>query len=667
MSHPPIFMKKSPTSFWCLVLSLLAGVAALTAPLRAQTAGQTLTLSPGWNAVWLEVEPVNAAGQAKAPEDVFDNPAIQTVTSPKPLSGLAEFFASDPDSATTFNEDEWQQWKRNDVTGSNNLSLVSGNRPYLVQVAAGSPVVLTLTGKASFYRPNWTPDRYNLVGFGLQGTPTFDAFFGPSGTKHPVSKIFTLNAATGNWEHVTGSAQMASGQAYWVFCSGQSSYAGPVAVDFDRAATGQLNFGGSLDTVMVGRGTDALELDLEEIVFTNTGAAAATPDLDLITPDSGSGNLSLYVVNPGTTTLGYGRGNQVDSAPGAGASASLGKTVGSNQTTILTLGAKRNWNDNLPRTNVYRLKTGANGASFWLPVTAIPSEVVLPSVGTPSNEVSGLWVGEVIFDSSTSIVEDGAPVRPTSGTAPTRIMVHSDGNGAVRLLSQVTIMQTKTADTTVTPAPVLVVDAAKIPYFEGVKERSGKKVGLRIEAVAYDMPRKLDGVSQGNLIEDPKFLTLTTLSPALQAALGQDASTRTPAQNTLIASSSSTIAAAKATIPDLLPNYLLSSMGRPPKLVEAYDLTAPMSGAVGAGQTLTANLTLDPFHRSNPFRHAFHHDLAKGPQIKRTLSVTFDSDQAVPGRLRGVCTETINGLIQSNLTLTGRVEFSRVSTVDSLN
>jgi hypothetical protein len=228
-------------------------------------------------------------------------------------------------------------------------------------------------------------------------------------------------------------------------------------------------------------------------------------------------------------------------------------------------------------------------------------------------------------------------------------------------------MQTKTADPAIAPAPVLVVDNAKIPFFEGIKERRGKRVGLRIEAVAYDMPRKLDGVSQGNLIEDPKFLTLTTLSPALQAALGQDPSTRTTTQKNLITSSASAIAAAKLTIPNLLPNYLLSSAGRPPKLVEAYDLTAPMSGAVGAGQTVSGGLTLDPFHRSNPFRHAYHHDLAKGPQINRILSVTFDADQPVPGRLRGTCTETINGLIKTNLTLTGRVELSRVSPVDSLN
>ncbi len=668
MSHPLILMKKSPSSFRCTVVSLLAGVVALAAPVSAQTADQTLTLTAGWNAVWLEVEPVDASGRTKTAEEVFNNPSIQIVATPKPLTGLAEFFASEPGAITTFNQEEWLQWKRNDPAGLNNLSLAYGNRPYLVQVAPGSPVVLTLTGKASFFRPTWTPDRYNLVGFGLQGTPTFDAFFGPSGTKHPVSKIFSLNASTGNWEQVSGTAQMASGRAYWVFSSGPSNYMGPVSVDFDFATVGKLDFAGPLDTVVVGSGVDALELDLEEIVFSNAGSAAVTPELDLITSDSGSGNLSLYVVNPAADVLGYGRGNQVDSSPGAGASAALGKTVASKQTGILTLGAKRNWNDNAPRTNLYRLKTGANGASFWLPVTAVRSEVAQLNVpGTLASEVTGLWVGEVIFDSTTSIVEDGAPVRPAAGTSPMRVILHSDAGGTVRLLSQVTLMQTKTADPELAPAPVLVVDPAKIPFFQGVKERNGKKVGLRIESVAYDMPRKLDGVSQANLIEDPKFLTLTTLSAQLQAALGTDPSVRTQTQKNLIASSTSAIDAAKTTIPSLLPDYLLTSGGRPPKLAEVYSLTAPMTGAVGAGQTLASTLTLDPFHRSNPFRHAYHRDLAKGPQITRSLSIALDAEQPAAGRLRGTCTETLSGLIKSNLTLTGRVELRRVSTVDSLN
>lgn len=670
MSHSLHLMKHSSSSFWCLVAGLLAGVVTLAAPARAQTAGQAVTLSAGWNAVWLEVEPVDATGKPQAPQVVFTNPAIQTVATPKPLSGSAEFFASDPGAIAIFNQDEWQQWKRADPSGANNLSMIFGNRPYLIQVAVGTPTfTLSLAGKVRFFRPTWTPDRYNLVGFGLQGTPTFDAFFGPSGTKHAVGKIFSLDAATGNWQRVTGSAHMVSGQAYWVFCAGQSTYTGPVAVDFDLAIAGVLNFGGPSDAVVVGAGVDALELDLKELVFSNTGAAAAIPELDLITPDPTPGSLALYVAMPNSQNAGYLRGNEVDSAAGAGSSSALGESVASQQTATLTLGAKRNWADNAPRTNTYRLKTGATSASFWLPITAVRSVMAQSSgatVGTPASEVSGLWVGDVIINSATSIVENGAPVRPSAGSAPRRIILHSDGNGTVRLLSQVTVMQTKTADPALAPVPVLVVDPAKISFFEGIKERNGKRVGLRVEAVTYDMPRKLDGGSQGDLIEDPKFLTLTTLSPALQAALSEAPSNRTLAQTNLIASSASAIAAAKLTIPSLLPNYLLASAGRPPKLVETYALSAAMSGALGGGQTVAAAFTLDPFHRSNPFRHAFHHDLTKGPQISRTLSVVFDPDQAIAGRLRGTCTEIISGLIQSNLTVTGRVDLKRISTVDSL-
>ena len=668
MSHPLILMKKLIATSWCQVASFLTGLVILAAPARAQNVDQTLTLSPGWNAVWLEVQPVDANGVPRSPQDVFSNPAVETIATPKPLSGLSEFFASEPGAITTFNQEEWQQWKRNDPAGTNNLPLISGNRPYLIQLGGSSPLVLTVAGKVSFFRPAWTPDRYNLIGFGLQGTPTFDAFFGPSGAKHPVNKIFNLNAATGNWENVTGSSQMVSGRAYWIFSSGPSNYMGPVSVDFDLAATGKLDFGGPIDVVAVGGGPGPIELDLEEIVFSNAGTSQSTPELDLITPDAGLGTLSLYVVNLATTGLAYDRGNQVDSSAGAGASSSLGKNIGSGQTAILTLGAQRNWIDNLPRTNLYRLNTGANGASFWLPIAASPDLVGEPTVpGTSADVVTGLWVGEVNFDSSTSIVEDGSPIRPASGSSPMRLILHSDGGGAVKLLSQVTLMPTKTADAGIVPEPVLVVDQAKIPFFEGIKERNGNKSGIRIEAVAYDMPRKIDAGSQDNLIEDPKFLLLTTLSPQLQAALGQDPSTRTQAQKDLITSSTAAINAAKLTIPSLLPNYLLSSASRPPKLVEAYNFSTPMTGAVGAAQTLSGSLSLDPFHRSNPFRHAYHRDLTKGPQITRTFSVTFDANQPIPGRLRGTCTETISGLIKTNLTLQGRVEFGRVSTVDALN
>ncbi|MES2474665.1 MAG: hypothetical protein V4640_02710 [Verrucomicrobiota bacterium] len=656
------------SSFPLLTRGLVVAALVCSGVAQAQSASQSITLSAGWNAVWLEVEPVDSSGLPLPPQTVFNNADILMVASPKPLAGLAEFFANDPDTIGTFNQDEWQQWKRTDPTGGNDLPTIAGNRPYLIQVAPGTATfTVTLTGNAHFFRPTWNPDRYNLVGFGLQGTPTFDQFFGPSGAKHAVAKIFTLDAASGNWQRVVGNAAMASGRAYWVFCSGPSNYMGPVSVSFDSASGGKLGFAGPSDVVSVGFGVDELELDLEELTFSNLGSSTVSPELDLISRSADG--LALHVVQPASNSLSYIRGNQVDSAVGAGTSASLGKTIAAASSDSLTLGALRNWPDDAPRTNLYRLKTSPTGASFWLPVTAIRSEVQSNSgvvSGVPASEVTGLWVGEMIADSVTSIVENGAPSRPSAGSAPMRVILHSDSSGQVRLLSQVTLMRTKTADPEIAPESVLVVDSARIPFFEGIKERNGKRVGVRFDSIAYDMPRRFDTQSQQGMINDPKFLALTTLSPALQTALAKDPSVRTPAEITLIANSTTAIDAAKATIPGLLPGYLLSSSIRPSKLTESYRLSLPASGSIGRSQSVTAAINLDPFHRSNPFRHAYHQNLPKGPDVNRTLTLSFAGTQAVADRLKGSFTETIHGLIKSDLTVSGSIELRRISPVATL-
>ena len=591
-------MKHSSHSLLRLAIGLATGLAFLAVPARAQTAGQTVTLAAGWNAVWLEVEPTYPlgdpkAGQPKAPADVFANPAIDIVATPKPLAGSAEFFASEPGAITTFNKDDWQQWKRTDLTGTNNLSTIFGNRPYLVHTTGAATVSLSLTGKVRFFRPTWTPDRYNLLGFGLEGTRTFGDFFGPSGTKHPVDKIFNLDP-NGSWTKVTAAQTMDSGKAYWIFSVGPSAYMGPVAFDFDHSVTGTLTYAGPSDAQKVGTDT----LDLKELVFTNYGATAATPSATAIAADSG---LALYRVTPAPTGLGYVRGNGFLAAF---------VPVATQQTVPLTIGAMRSFSDDAVHTSLYRLRTSPAGASFYLPVTAVKSDIQQTAAaagGVPGGPVTGLWVGDVIVNAASSIVVDGAPIQPTAGTAPLRIVLHSDTGGTVRLLSQVTLMQTKTADPAVPGVPVLVVDPAKVPFYEGIKVRDSKRVGVRIEAVAYDMPRSASAWS------------------------GAD----------------------------------LNTFGtRPTALKEVYDLTKVMSGAIG--QTVSATLTLDPFHRSNPLRHVYHQDLTKGPQITRTLTIAFDASQALPDRLTGSFTDEIRGLIKDKLTLTGRVEMRRVSSVATL-
>ena len=157
----------------------------------AQSATQSITLVPGWNAVWLEVTPTVASGNneglPQSPDKVFENHPIIKVLSPKPLAGTAEFFTDSPSDVTTFfNQPEWEQWHKQSQLGDNLASII-GNRPYLIQT--DQVATLQITGTVRFHRPNWAPDRYNLVGFGLQGFPTFESFFAASGTTHPTNLI----------------------------------------------------------------------------------------------------------------------------------------------------------------------------------------------------------------------------------------------------------------------------------------------------------------------------------------------------------------------------------------------------------------------------------------------------------------------------------------------
>jgi hypothetical protein len=591
------FVKEFFVLIFCqkrIVPSCFAFFALTASTLHAQTATQTINLVNGWNAIWLEVEPQDANGQALSPTIAFNtatNTAITVIASPKPQSGLAEIFGDTPGAATgTFNQDGWERWQLPDI-GNNNLGMTTGNRGYLIKTTA--PVTLSIMGNVSFDRPQWTPDRYNLVGFGIDQSITFDNFFTPSADAHPLGKIYTLGAG-GSWSVVSSSANIADGKAYWIFSDGPSKYMGPVAVDFDRSFTGVLNFGGPADAIDVytpGTGDTVFgQYDLEEIVLTNLSDTDATPVLTRLTDDE----IVLAETSPDADSL----KNRVVGSGDIGASYTVPSPgVPFGETKILTLAASasRQWVNPSQRTNVYRLNTH-QGASFYIPVSAVNSSLPpLPNGASTVDDAVGLWVGEVSVDAVTSIVEDGEPTRPAAGSAPIRILLHSNGMGVVSLLSQVTIMQTKTADEEVEPVPVLVINPQQIPFFEGVKERNGKRVGLRIESVAYDMPRKTGSETE-------------------------------------------------------------------------YDFSVSLTGQIGTGKSVATitPLTLDPTHRSNPFRHALHREHTQGRTIRRSMTIVFDPDQTIKGRLQGTFTETIEGLTNTNLQLTGRVEMRRVSAVPTL-
>ena len=406
MIHSPQHIMTARSYIKCL-LGPASAILALLLPqyLSAQSVTQNITLVPGWNSIWLEVSPVHTAGNnegyPKSPADIFGSDArVKTVLSPKPLAGTAEFFAENPDNVTTsFNRDEWEQWS-NPTQPGDNLTIITGNRAYLIEATA--PTTISIEGKVRFNPPTWAPDRYNLMGFGLAGTPTFQEFFEAAGSSHPTNLIYRLIPSTGNWVKVSNPATetMNSNESYWIFSSGPSTYMGPVAVDFDNSVAGFLQFGGPDDVRAIGTGANTLYLDLEEIAFTNlnNSAPAATPSLDLIASDDDSGSFTLRSVTPDPDNLGYVAGNLIDTSLGATTNpSSLDESVEPQTTAVLSLGAARNWESgSVGRTNVYRLSTGA-GSAFWLPVKASLNSVELSTDTLPGGTaaVAGLWVGEI--------------------------------------------------------------------------------------------------------------------------------------------------------------------------------------------------------------------------------------------------------------------------------
>ena len=204
---------------------LLLGLFATSLPLSAQPVRQqTINLSSGWNAVFLEVDPLisdPASLFADVPVDI-----IAAYTTPR----RSAQFVGNP-SADMLRAYGWGVWyapHRSDALLTTLYSL-NGHTPYLIHSATN--VTMTIDGRVPPTRRSWTPNAYNFTGFTVQspGAPTFAQFFGPS-SAHNHNKIYRL--VDGTWRQVLDPTAevMRSGEAFWIYTRGRSDYNGPLDV-----------------------------------------------------------------------------------------------------------------------------------------------------------------------------------------------------------------------------------------------------------------------------------------------------------------------------------------------------------------------------------------------------------------------------------------------------
>ncbi len=446
-----------------LLVAVLFAVQFATLSARAQNTSQSFNLQAGWNAIWLEISPVN--------------PDVNVALAGLPLDSIWTFqarltaadFIQDP-SEPVWNRERWLVHVPTNRLESlnNNLFSLTSHRAYLIKLTAAA--TLNVTGQPALRRVAWVPDAYNLRGFPIDpaSPPTFNTFFRPSSAhfnsiSNRLERIYKLNAA-GQWSLAGPGETMQRGTAYWVFCRGGSDYQAPFEVDLGSGES--LTFGASVDQLtiqLVNRSTTAAAVSLRD-------ASAATPlAYGLFNPTNGLQWLTLP--SPLTQPLPGGQGASLKLAVRRAALAPAGYA------------------------SIAEFRNGA-GIQYLIPVTASRSADTPVSPGSPAS-YAGLWVGTATLDA----VSDLNSVANTSVPGPTpnefnlRLILHVDRQGIARLLRHVVqLWQDGTFRTddqgrqsAVTPGRfVLVTDDRLIPSLRGAALRDGQPVGRRLSSSHFD-------------------------------------------------------------------------------------------------------------------------------------------------------------------------------------
>lgn len=229
----------------CLLL-LLGTIDTFSQIVRRPTATQTIALRAGWNAIFIDVEPVE-----RDPAKVFAGLPVAKVAAYLPSRTPVEFI-QDPGSKD-WKREGWSVWygPGSAEEGLSDLYAVLGGRGYLVKMTEAAQ--LTVLGYAILTPFQWRADAYNLVGFPVDSVspPTFAAWFAGSSSHQPTKRptVYSLNEA-GHWLPVDrmDQVQIRPSTAYWVFCQGGSSYQGPLSV---QGTSGRLDFGDTSQSLRV--------------------------------------------------------------------------------------------------------------------------------------------------------------------------------------------------------------------------------------------------------------------------------------------------------------------------------------------------------------------------------------------------------------------------------
>lgn len=470
---------------------------------------QRFDLAAGWNAVWLEVQP--ASDDA---ESVFTGLPLLSAWTWNPTRSIE--FVQDP-SEQVLQTTEFLGYFPPERPESfvNNLRRIKSHRPYLIRLSA--PAQWVVTGRPSLRATQWIPSSYNLVGMPVDPVgpaPTFGAYFRGS-SAHAGRAAYRL-AADGAWSPVSPGTAMRTGEAFWIWTEGASSFGGPFQIEIPL--NDGLDFGASLDRLPLrvhNRDLAALALSLEagEAVG-KLGYQRSTPqDLDEGPPETGFPPLP----SPLAVDVPLDRPWLVELAL-------LRETVDAPVEAVTTL-------------------RGA-GARRWIPFHALPGAGSMRTAAPLAP--TGLWIGTIKVNRVAEIHHPNAPTDPSgyrpcacgqpafpeecsctcgadeAGNCKTcpnelelRVILHVDTGGQVRLLKEVVQACDRSSGAPDDLCAVLATDAARVAGLEGVSRRDGTAVPLRLSAASFDFDASQADAATGGLPVSGSLLPGAALTATL--------------------------------------------------------------------------------------------------------------------------------------------------------
>jgi hypothetical protein len=491
------------------LLPLVAAFCFCCATALAQWTNQTITLRPGWNAVFLEVQP--APGDC---DTLFAGLPVESVWGWNRRFSSVQY-VQDPNTLIP-GQPNWLCYVPPSSTNRavNNLFVLRGDQAYLIKLANNaSPVAWTIRGVASVRGVEWLSDSLNLVGFHIDpgSPPTFQSFFATSAGQagQPIHRL----SANGTWVRVTPSTdRLNPGEAYWIQCVGQSSYAGPVSITFEQ-----------------GRGVDYGRI-LKEQTLTIHNNTTNARTLTLTQLPSGAPTGASYPALAGDVPLSYWRSLFPTNFGFVPFPVRLTNTIPPGGQWALRLAVRRA--DMRPFSlpagfaeasyqSLLQVTDGA-GTRWMVPVTAAGlqshSQAALrlkagvyaqASAATTPDPHAGLWVGSAIIN------QINQPANLTNGVIPfatatefqLRLLLHVDDGGQVRMLHKVLQMwkdgtySINANGFQVVDQPgryVLVTDDNLIPQFSGSALRDGQRVARRFSSTAFAFPNPISLAGTGD-------------------------------------------------------------------------------------------------------------------------------------------------------------------------